>query len=96
MPKINKLGVIGSPIDHSLSPFIHSRFARQAKINIDYRPYKVEPDELNIFLKDFFADKNSLGLNVTLPLKKEVFKLCDSKSQEVSFIEAANTIIKKK
>jgi len=30
MPKINKLGVIGSPIDHSLSPFIHSRFARQA------------------------------------------------------------------
>ena len=95
MPKINKLGVIGSPIDHSLSPFIHSRFARQAKINIDYRPYKVEPDEVNIFLKDFFADKNSLGLNVTLPLKKEVFKLCDSKSQEVSFIEAANTLIKK-
>ena len=48
MPKINKLGVIGSPIDHSLSPFIHSRFARQANLNIDYRPYKVESDELDI------------------------------------------------
>ena len=48
MPKINKLGVIGSPIDHSLSPFIHSRFARQANLNIDYRPYKVESDELDM------------------------------------------------
>ena len=61
MPKINKLGVIGSPIDHSLSPIIHSRIARQANLNIDYRPYKVEPDEIDIFLKDFFADKNAIG-----------------------------------
>ena len=95
MPKINKLGVIGSPIDHSLSPFIHSRFARQANINIDYRPYKVEPDEIDIFLKDFFADKNAIGLNVTLPLKKEAFNRCDNTSEEVSFIEASNTLIKK-
>ena len=95
MPKINKLGVIGSPIDHSLSPFIHSRFARQANLNVDYRPYKVEPDEISIFLKDFFADRNAIGLNVTLPLKKEAFNRCDSKSEEVSFIEALNTIIKK-
>ena len=96
MPKINKLGVIGSPIDHSLSPFIHSRFARQANLNIDYRPYKVESDELDMFLKDFFADKNAIGLNVTLPLKKEAFNRCDSTSEEVSFIEASNTLIKKK
>ena len=95
MPKINKLGVIGSPIDHSLSPFIHSRFARQAKLNIDYRPYKVEPEEIDMFLKDFFADKKAIGLNVTLPLKKEAFNRCDSTSEEVSFIEASNTLIKK-
>ncbi len=95
MPKINKLGVIGSPIDHSLSPFIHSRFARQANLNLDYRPYKVESDEIDIFLKDFFADKNAIGLNVTLPLKKHAFKRCDSSSEEVSFIEATNTLIKK-
>ena len=95
MPKINKLGVIGSPIDHSLSPFIHSRFARQANLNVDYRPYKVEPEEIDMFLKDFFADKNAIGLNVTLPLKKEAFNRCDSTSEEVSFIEASNTLIKK-
>ena len=95
MPKINKLGVIGSPIDHSLSPFIHSRFARQANLNVDYRPHKVETDEIDMFLKEFFADKNAIGLNVTLPLKKEAFKRCDSTSEEVSFIEASNTLLKK-
>ena len=61
MPKINKLGVIGSPIDHSLSPFIHSRFARQANLNVHYRPHKVETDEIDMFLKEFFADKMQLG-----------------------------------
>ncbi|GIS35760.1 MAG: hypothetical protein Ct9H90mP6_10170 [Gammaproteobacteria bacterium] len=78
-------------IDHSLSPFIHSRFARQANLNIDYRPYKVESDEIDMFLKDFFADKNAIGLNVTLPLKKEAFNRCDSTSEEVSFIGALQT-----
>ena len=63
MPKINKLGVIGSPIDHSLSPFIHSRFARQANLNIDYRPYKVESDELDMFLKDFFTQSINKSLS---------------------------------
>ena len=45
MSRLYKLGVIGSPIDHSLSPFIHSRFARQENINIDYRAYRVEDEE---------------------------------------------------
>ena len=48
-----------------------------------------------MFLKDFFADKNTIGLNVTLPLKKEAFNRCDSTSEEVSFIEASNTLLKK-
>ena len=48
-----------------------------------------------MFLKEFFADKNAIGLNVTLPLKKEAFNRCDSISEEVSFIEASNTLIKK-
>ena len=35
MSKKFKLGVIGNPIEHSLSPYIHSRFARNENINIE-------------------------------------------------------------
>jgi len=92
MSKLYKLGVIGSPIDHSLSPFIHSRFARQENINIDYRAYKVEVEDLDNFVKDFFLLKESKGLNVTLPHKKSVATLVSNLSDEASFINAANTV----
>ena len=42
MNKKYKLGVVGRPIEHSLSPFIHSRFSRNENINIEYLPYKVD------------------------------------------------------
>ena len=61
MPNKYKLGVVGNPIEHSLSPFIHSRFAKQEKINLSYMPYRVEPDNFNEFIVDFFSDpKNNL------------------------------------
>ena len=95
MTKKYKLGVIGSPIEHSLSPFIQSRFARQENIYIDYRPFKVEPDDFEYFVKDFFADSSSKGLNVTLPLKSLAYNLKGTLSKEASQIQAVNTINKK-
>ena len=65
MSKLYKLGVIGSPIDHSLSPFIHSRFARQENINIDYRAYKVAVEDLDNFVKDFFLLKEFQNIEST-------------------------------
>ena len=80
MSKLYKLGVIGSPIDHSLSPFIHSRFGRQENINIDYRAYKVADEDLHSFIKEFFLSKESRGLNVTLPHKKSAAQIITSLS----------------
>jgi|TARA_B100000767_G_scaffold209947_1_gene196940 shikimate dehydrogenase len=94
MSKLYKLGVIGSPIDHSLSPFIHSRFGRQENINLDYRAYKVEDEDLHSFIKEFFLSKESKGLNITLPHKKATAKIITSLSKEAAFIDAVNTIIK--
>ena len=70
MSKKFKLGVIGDPIEHSLSPFIHSRFSRNENINLNYLAYRVNNDELDIFIKEFFQDKEARGLNITLPHKK--------------------------
>ena len=63
-----KLGVIGDPIEHSLSPKIHSIFSKQTNIDIDYQAYHVLEDNLDKFLKDFFSEGGD-GLNITLPHK---------------------------
>ena len=94
MSKIAKLGVIGDPIEHSLSPFIHSRFARLTNINIEYLPYKVNEDEFKSFVKDFFKDPTSKGLNITLPHKKLATKIDGIISKEASYINAVNTLVK--
>ena len=57
MSKKLKLGVVGDPIEHSLSPFIHSRFSRNENVNINYLAYKVSNDDFLIFIKQFFQDK---------------------------------------
>jgi len=94
MSKFHKLGVVGSPIEHSLSPFIHSRFARNEKINLEYLPYKIESDEFVVFIRDFFKDKDSKGLNITLPYKQNASLLEGEKPLEINFINSANTIHK--
>ena len=94
MSKKYKLGVVGYPIEHSLSPFIHSRFSRKEKINIEYLPYKVEANNFDDFVKEFFSDKYAKGLNVTLPYKKNAANLTGVISVEAKYINAVNTIVK--
>ena len=94
MSKKFKLGVVGDPIEHSLSPFIHSRFSRNENINLNYLAYRVNNDELDIFIKEFFKDKEARGLNITLPHKKRAALLEGKISQEARYINAVNTIVK--
>ena len=54
MSKKFKLGVLGDPIEHSLSPFIHSRFSRNENINLEYLPYRVEEANFDKFIKSSF------------------------------------------
>ena len=96
MSKLYKLGVVGNPIEHSLSPFIHSRFARNENVNIEYLPYKVSEADFNNFIKEFFQDPLSRGLNITLPHKKSAAKIVGTISNEAKFINAVNTVAKEK
>ena len=54
--KTYKLGVVGDPISHSLSPKIHNLFAKRANIKIEYEAYHVLPSNLDGFIRDFFDD----------------------------------------
>ena len=94
MSKKHRLGVLGDPIEHSLSPFIHSRFARNENINIEYLPYRVKEVDFDQFIKEFFSDKLAKGLNITLPHKKRAAKIEGNISKEAKYINAVNTIYK--
>ena len=93
MSKKFKLGVVGGPIEHSLSPFIHSRFSRNENVSLNYLAYKVKNDDFDIFIKEFFHDKEARGLNITLPHKKKAASLEGEISQEARYINAVNTVL---
>ena len=69
-----KLGVIGSPIEHSKSPEIHTSFANQFDLDLVFDKYLVDKDECLEWVKSFF-EGGGLGLSVTLPLKELVLEI---------------------
>ena len=65
----DKYAVIGFPIAHSWSPFIHGLFAKQTGHTLTYSRLEVAPEALTDRVVEFFATGGK-GLNVTLPHKQ--------------------------
>jgi shikimate dehydrogenase len=85
-------GVIGWPISHSLSPYLHGFWLNQFGINGQYDAYPVKADNVIQFIKDL--DQHNLqGVNVTVPHKETVMAACDIISNQARRIGAVNTII---
>ena len=91
---MKKFAVIGSPISHSLSPQIHSLFAKQAQIEISYEAIEIIQSDFNSKVNQLFEDGYS-GINVTLPLKETAFLYADKKSEEALLAESVNTLFLK-
>ena len=85
--------VFGTPIAHSLSPRIHSAFAKQTGIALDYAAIEAGPTDFDALLTAF-AEKGGQGANVTLPLKEHAFRLCRDASPRARRAGAANTLIR--
>src|SRR3954462_9194097 len=65
----DQYGVVGHPISHSWSPFIHGLFATQTDQHINYRLYDIAPDNFRAQVLEFFT-RGGRGLNVTVPHKE--------------------------
>ena len=83
--------VVGHPVAHSQSPFIHHRFAADTGRALDYQRVDVKPGELQAALREF-RDVGGRGMNVTLPLKEEAFALADEVYPSARLAAAANTL----
>ena len=90
-----KFAVLGTPIEHSLSPDIHRIFAEGCGLEWgkDFEYIKIETDKPQ--LKDTVERLKSegfSGFNCTMPLKEEIVKYTDEKSEQSEFLQVCNTI----
>jgi shikimate dehydrogenase len=88
---LDQYGVIGHPIAHSWSPFIHGMFARQTGQALVYRLYDVPPEHFQASVGEFRAS-GGRGLNVTVPHKVAAAELADELTERALRAGAANTL----
>lgn len=93
-PAPDRYAVIGSPISHSWSPFIHGMFAKQTGQDMSYARLEVAAENLASELENFFAS-GGLGLNVTVPHKQAVCLLTRYRTSRAEIAGAVNTIAKR-
>jgi shikimate dehydrogenase len=87
----DRYGVMGYPVSHSRSPVIHRLFALQTGENIQYELLQVTPDKLETAIRQF-QRTNGRGLNITVPHKQHVVRLCDQLSEPARTAGAVNTL----
>ena len=88
MPKRN-FAVIGHPIGHTMSPFIHKRLFELAHESGDYTILDVSPDELPQKIKIL----NELaGYNITIPNKQAIIPYLDTLDKKAALYGSVNTV----
>ncbi len=92
MSKLDQYAVMGNPIGHSKSPLIHSLFAEQTGQKLEYRAILVELKLFNEAVREFQEQKGK-GLNVTVPFKRDAWRLVDERSECAELAGAVNTIV---
>ena len=84
-------GVIGNPVSHSLSPWIHARFAELTGQQLHYEPILAPSNGFSSALKTFIA-RGGRGCNITVPFKFEAAAVAQHLSARAVLAQASNTL----
>jgi shikimate dehydrogenase len=87
----DRYAVVGYPVQHSWSPFIHGLFAKQTGHRITYTRLQVSPEHLEQEVAQFF-DSGGKGLNVTVPHKQAACLLARHRTPRAEIAGAVNTL----
>ncbi|WP_013325219.1 shikimate dehydrogenase [Gloeothece verrucosa] len=90
------LGVIGDPIEHSLSPVMHNAAITQLGADFVYVPFLIKPENLKTALAGFEAI-GVVGFSITIPHKQAIIPLLSPShiSTTAKLVGAVNTLYKK-
>ena len=87
-------GIIGYPIEHSLSPVMHNAVFYELGVDAAYKLFPLKENELKIFFEDLRDPASPIfGLNVTIPYKEKVIEYLDVLSPFAKQTMAVNTIV---
>ena len=87
-------GVIGFPVEHTVSPGIHNAAFAALGLDCIYVPFPVRPENLEQAIRGL-SPLSIIGINVTIPHKETVIAYLDEISEEARRIGAVNTVIVK-
>ena len=90
-PALARYAVLGHPVAHSRSPFIHAAFARATGEPVVYERVLAPLDGFEATLRRF-ADAGGRGCNVTVPFKFAAHDLCPRRTERAALAGAANVI----
>jgi len=88
----DRYAVIGNPVGHSRSPWIHAKFAEQTGEAIEYGSI-LAPGGGFAAAVAAFRESGGKGANVTLPFKEDAYALADDLSGRARAARAVNTLL---
>lgn len=86
------VGLLGWPVEHSMSPAMHNAAFRETGLDYTYVPFAVQPQDLEQAVAAIRA-LNLAGANVTIPHKVAVMQYLDDIDEGARKIGAVNTIV---
>lgn len=91
--KTRTCGIIGNPVEHTMSPVIHNTLSQSMGINMAYVPFHVKDGQLEAAVKGAYG-LNILGMNVTVPYKSDVVAQLAEIDPLAEKIVAVNTLVR--
>jgi shikimate dehydrogenase len=88
----DRYAVVGYPVQHSWSPFIHAMFAKQTGQAITYNRLEIAPQHFVSEVQRFF-EQGGKGLNITLPHKQAARALSGFCTPRAEMAGAVNTLL---
>ncbi len=88
------VGLLGHPLEHSLSPLMHNAAMKTLKIEGKYLLFDVSEDSLKKSVERLCA-LGAVGFNVTIPYKRKIIDLLDEITPQAAEIGAVNLVYKK-